>query len=381
MKVKKNLTLFTFILFLAFSYTAHAENLYDIYEDVTEHDLKNSIILSPESSTAFINGQKVSAVQPIVKDGRTLVPLRFISEGFGAKVDFNSKSQYITIKYANQTISLKIGEKSISINGKLSKMDGAASIYNNATYIPLRYIGEAFNKKIIYLKNEKIQPYSLIIIRDIDATAIENLNLMRVFKFLYKGKSIVYSDRFIIVINENGHSLISNDFYTFEPFNYKEMFEDKNRVQLGDIWFKTDMSHFYLNYAYNTTKEFILYRVDEEITRVAIEKAPIKAVKTYLNNVYYLTRYERGILNAHETSNLKYATFNNGQWFSDYLGKPGYYYGFDTLGNAYNWEINSNGIFTFGYQRAGDLTSDERKKTFGQYRIELQSKNHQLVTP
>lgn len=68
MKVKKNLTLFTFILFLAFSYTAHAENLYDIYEDVTEHDLKNSIILSPESSTAFINGQKVSAVQPIVKD-------------------------------------------------------------------------------------------------------------------------------------------------------------------------------------------------------------------------------------------------------------------------------------------------------------------------
>ncbi|WP_155592400.1 copper amine oxidase N-terminal domain-containing protein [Lysinibacillus cavernae] len=382
MNVKVILTLFTVTLFLAFGYTAHAENLHDYYEDVTEYDLKNSMILSPESSMAFINGQKVAAVQPIVKDGRTLVPLRFISEGFGAKIDFNTKNQSVTIKYANKTIFLKIGNNNISINGKSSEMDVAASIYNNSTYIPLRYIGEAFYKKVVYLKNAEIQPYSLIIIRDVNGTAIENLNLIRVSELLYQGKSIVYSDRFMAVIKENGHLLFSNTFNDFEPFVYHELIEDKNSVRLGDIWFNTDMGYFYLNYAYNTTQEFILYHVDgEAITRVAIEKAPIKAVKTYLNNVYYLTRYERGILNADETSNLKYATFNNGQWFSDYLGKPGFYYGFDTLGNIYDWQINVNGISTFGYQRSGDLSSDERKKTFGHYRIELKGKHHELVTP
>jgi hypothetical protein len=382
MKVKIILTLFTFTLFLAFGYTAHAENLPNYYADVTENDLKNSMVLSPESSMAFINGQKVSAVQPIVKNGRTLVPLRFISEGFGAKVDFNTKNQSITIKFANKTISLKIGDNNISINGKSSKMDVAASIYNNSTYIPLRYIGEAFNKKVVYLKNAEIQPYSLIIIRDVNATAIENLNLIRVYGLLYQGKSIVYSDRFMAVIKENGRLFFSNNFNDFEPFVYQELIEDKNSVRLGDIWFNTDMGHFYLNYAYNTTQEFILYRVDgEAITRVAIEKAPIKSVKTYLNNVYYLTRYERGILNADETSNLKSATLNNGQWFSDYLGKPGFYYGFDTLGNVYDWQINANGITTFGYQRSGDLSPDERKKTFGHYRIELKGKHHEIVTP
>lgn len=382
MKVKIILILFAFTLFLAFGPTAHAENIHNYYEDVTDHDLKNTMILSPESSMAFINGQKVSGVQPIVKDGRTLVPLRFISEGFGAKVDFNTISQTITIKYDNKTILLKIGNKSISTNGQSSEMDVAASIYNNSTYIPLRYIGEAFNKKVVYLKNEKIQPYSLIIIRDVNATAIENLNLMRVYELLYQGKSIVYSDRFMAVIKENGQLLFSDNFYDFKPFVYQESIEDKNKVKLGDIWFNTDLGHFYLNYAWSTTREFILYRVDgEAITRVAIEKAPIKAVKTYLNDVYYLTRYERGILDAHETSNLKSATFNNGKWFSDYLGKPGFYYGFDTLGKVYDWQINANGITTFGFQRSGDLSSDERKKTFGHYKIELKGNHHELVIP
>ncbi|MFL1998786.1 copper amine oxidase N-terminal domain-containing protein [Lysinibacillus irui] len=382
MNLKFILILFTFTLFLAFGFTAHAENLYDYYEDVSEHDLKNSMILSPESSMAFINGQKVSAVQPIIKDGRTLVPLRFISEGFGAKVDFNTKKQSITITYATKTISLKIGDNNISINGKSSEMDVAASIYNSSTYIPLRYIGEAFNKKVFYLKNTEIQPYRLIIIRDVHATAIENLDFIHIFKLLYQGKSIVYSDRYMAVIKENGHLVFSNTFSDFEPFVYQELIEDKNSVRYGDIWFNTDMGHFYLNYSYNTTQEFILYRVDgEAITRVAIEKAPIKSVKTYQNNVFYLTRYERGILKAEDTSNLKSATFTNGQWFSDYLGKPGFYYGFDTLGNVYDWTINGNGITTFGFQRSGDLSSDERKKTFGHYRIDLKGNHHELMSP
>lgn len=382
MKDKIIFTWFAFTLFLAWGYTVQADPLHDYYADVTENDLKNSMVLSPESPMAFINGQKVSGVQSIVKDGRTLVPLRFISEGFGAKVDFNKKNQSITIKYANQTIFLKMGKDTITLNGKSSEMDVAPSIYNNSTYIPLRYIGEAFNKKVVYLKNAKIQPYSMIIIRDVNATAIENLNLIRVYELIYQGKSIVYSDRYMVVIKENGQLLISDDFSNFKPFVYQELIENKYEIKLGDIWINTDMGHFYLDYAYNTTQEFILYQVDGEvITRVAIEKVPIKAVKTYLNDVYYLTRYERGILDAHKTSNLKSATFNNGQWSSDYLGKPGFYYGFDTEGQVKDWPINDNGITTFGYQRFGDESSDVRKKTFGHYRIDLKGHHHELVTP
>ena len=374
--MKKRLTtVLTFVLFFAFGYTAQAENLTDYYADVTEKDVKNSIILSLDSSKAFVNGHMTSTVQPIVKDGRTLVSLRFIAEGFDAKVDFNTKNQTITIKSTTKTITLKLGDKVLTVNGKTIQMDIAASLSNHSTYIPLRYIGEAFDKKVVYLNNA----YHLIIIREPHATALENLNLIRACELLYQGKSIVYSDRFMAVIKENGHLYVSNNFFNFEPFKYQEFVEDKNTVRLGGIWLKTAISNFYLHYTHTTTQEFILYHVDgEKITRVAIEKAPIKAVKTYGNNVYYVTQYMHGILDAHETSNLKVATLKNEQWGSDYLGKPGFYYIFDTEGKAHDWTISEQGIETFGYQRFGG-SAEERKATFGHYRIDLNGHHHELV--
>jgi len=382
MKIKIIITGVIFFWMLPFSQTAQAANLSEHYHDITENDLQNSIIMSPESSKAFVNGNMVSTVQPIVKDGRTLVPLRFISEGFGAKVDFNAKNNTIAIKNSDKTITLKIGNKAIDVNGQSIQMDVAASLHHNSTYIPLRYIGEAFDKKVVYLKNENAQPYRLIMIRDEKAAELENLKLVRICEWLFQGKSIVYSDRFMAVIQEKGQLFYSNYFSDFEPFVYEEFVEDKNIIKLGDIWIKTDIGNFYMDYAYNTTREFILYYVDgQSISRVAVEKAPIKAVKPYENNVYYLTRYERGIVNAHETSNLKSATRTNGQWVTDYLGKPGFYYGFDTIGNSYNWKINNNGIYIFGYNRFGNLSSDDRKKTFGNYRVDVKGHNHEVLHP
>jgi len=231
MRIRTIITLLIFSLILPFSQTAQAANLSEHYYDITDNDLNNSIIMSPESSKAFVNGHMVSAVQPIVKDGRTLVPLRFISEGFGAKVDFDAKNNTITIKYSDKSITLKIGSKAIYVNGQHIQMDVATNLYNNSTYIPLRYIGEAFNKKVVYLKNEDIQPYSLIIIRNINAPELENLKLLRICEWLFQGKSIVYSDRFMAVIKEKGQLFFSNYYSDFEPFVYQEFVEDKNIVK------------------------------------------------------------------------------------------------------------------------------------------------------
>jgi len=132
---------------LPFSQNAQAADLSEHYHDIRENDLHNSIIMSPESSKAFVNGNMVSAVQPIVKDGRTLVPLRFISEGFGAKVDFNPKNNTISIKNSDKTITMKIGNKAIDVNDQSIQMDVAAYLHNNSTYIPLRYIGRLLIRK------------------------------------------------------------------------------------------------------------------------------------------------------------------------------------------------------------------------------------------
>lgn len=377
---------FTFALFLSFGYVAHAESLQNTYEDITETDLNNSIILSPESAIGFVNGQEVPAVQPIIKDGRTLVPLRFISEGFGAKVDYNTTTQSIIIEHNDKAISLKLGNKKILIDGQTKSMDVVPRIQNKVTYIPLREIGEALNKKVVYLPKKFSQAYSLIILRDKDGTAIEDQSLTRVLDLLYQGKAVIYSDRYMVVIKENDKLLVSQLSPSFDtqfiPFAYEKYMEAPDKIKLGDLWFKTETSSFYLNYAWDTTQEFSLYRVDgEDISRVGIEQAPIKDVKTYQDEVYYLTRYERGLLDAHETSNLKKATLINGKWSVAHLGKPGFYYGYDITGKAFDWSIEENGITTLGWHRYGNLSKEERLETLGYYQIDLKDHHHELIAP
>jgi len=361
MKSKLLFTITSFTLFFSLMGTITAENIQT--PNATSTDLKNTMVLSPDSSWALINGQKESTVKPIVKDGRILVPLRLIAEGFGAVVDFDTKSQSIRIQDSGKTILMKLGNNNITIDGKTVAMDVPANLYNGSTYIPLRYIGEALNKYVAYEKSTETQLHRLIVIKDVNTSAIPVYKLVRLYGLIDEEKDIIYRDQYLIVIKENNKLRVSQDFYTFSDLSYHVTKDDAHTIHLGDIWFKTETGNFYLEYDYDRTQRFVLYQVNgESISRVAAEAVPIKSVKTYLGNVYYLTQYQRGVLDDDQTTNLKYATYSNGQWSSDYLGKPGFYYGFDTLGKAYDWPIDQDGISTFGYLRAGNLSSEEKKR-------------------
>jgi len=59
---------------------------------------KTTIKLQIGSKNAYIDGvKKLLDVPPIILDGRTLVPIRFVSEGIGAQVDWDAASKTITI--------------------------------------------------------------------------------------------------------------------------------------------------------------------------------------------------------------------------------------------------------------------------------------------
>jgi hypothetical protein len=48
----------------------------------------------------MVNDEQVSlAVAPMIVNGRTLVPVRFVSENLGSKVDWDGKLQRITITF------------------------------------------------------------------------------------------------------------------------------------------------------------------------------------------------------------------------------------------------------------------------------------------
>lgn len=97
-----------------------------------------------ESVNLMIGGQAVSPeVPPVIKSGRTLVPVRVIAEGLGAKVDWNEAARTATISRGNQQLTLTLDSKKAVLNGKQVTLDTPPVISKQRMLLPLRFVGES----------------------------------------------------------------------------------------------------------------------------------------------------------------------------------------------------------------------------------------------
>lgn len=96
-----------------------------------------------------INGESQSE-QPLAYEGRTLVPIRVISEKLGAKVDYNAQTQDIKIEKEGVVINLKVGSTQAQVNGVTKTLDVPASVKDGRTFVPVRFVSEALNTKVNY---------------------------------------------------------------------------------------------------------------------------------------------------------------------------------------------------------------------------------------
>lgn len=98
-----------------------------------------------------VNGIMQYYDQPaILKDGRTLVPLRPIFESLGATIEFNSKTDMITATKGNRTVILRIGSKQATVSGKAVYLEVPSQLINNRTMVPLRFVSEAMGAEVTF---------------------------------------------------------------------------------------------------------------------------------------------------------------------------------------------------------------------------------------
>lgn len=101
--------------------------------------------------TLLINGEAVTVEKPyVVGEGVTLVPLRVITEAFGAKVDWEDATKSITLTYPGVSILLQIGNPIAEVNGKAETLLAAPELPNSSTMVPLRFISENFGATVSY---------------------------------------------------------------------------------------------------------------------------------------------------------------------------------------------------------------------------------------
>jgi len=106
-----------------------------------------------KSTVKFIIGKKSCSIDeqskamdvaPFVSGGRSYVPIKYLSEVIGANVSWSETSQSVTIKKDNIVVVLRIGNKVIVVNGKEITMDVVPIIRDGRTYLPAKYVAEAF---------------------------------------------------------------------------------------------------------------------------------------------------------------------------------------------------------------------------------------------
>lgn len=92
-----------------------------------------------------LNGNKIAFDQPpVIKDDRTLVPLRAIFEALGATVDWNGESKTITATRNGLTVKLAVGDNKMYVGEEVKNLDVPAQIINDRTLVPVRAISEAY---------------------------------------------------------------------------------------------------------------------------------------------------------------------------------------------------------------------------------------------
>ena len=118
--------------------------------------LDKNLIMKINSPKAYVFGSaeviddENPQTAPFVRGGSTLVPVRFVSEAFGADVLYDDAEKRVTIKTDDKDISLKIGENKLAVGSEEQETEAAAEIYGGRTFIPLRAVAEALGKEVFW---------------------------------------------------------------------------------------------------------------------------------------------------------------------------------------------------------------------------------------
>jgi hypothetical protein len=143
----------------------------------------------------YFEGEKKEIDTSIfIYNGRTMVPVRFIAENFGFEVLW--KDGEVILKNDINEIKLYIDKNEIVVNGNIIKIDSSPLLKNGRTFLPIRYIGEALNLIVSWNEQKKevtIEGYINEEARKIIVGLNSNSDFLRK-SILYSSKRIYFLD-------------------------------------------------------------------------------------------------------------------------------------------------------------------------------------------
>ena len=109
-----------------------------------------------ETLSVIYDGEKLDFdTEPEIIDGRVMVPMRGIFEAFGAKVKWDGDTQTVTAKKKSKTVELSVGSNEMTKDGETVTADTAPIIENGRTLIPVRAVSELLELDVDWNEEER----------------------------------------------------------------------------------------------------------------------------------------------------------------------------------------------------------------------------------
>lgn len=125
--------------------TASADDMYkEIYGNV-----KQEVKPDNTEYTILVNGKKLeSDVPPTMAGDRLFVPIRVIFESLGATVSWDDPTQTVTGVRGDRTVKMQIGDEHMTVNGVTTAMGIAPMLKDSRTLVPIRFVGEGLGAEV-----------------------------------------------------------------------------------------------------------------------------------------------------------------------------------------------------------------------------------------
>ena len=88
---------------------------------------------------------------PYIENGRTFVPVKAVADAFGADALWDGEARKVTFSTEETVIELTIDSSVALVNGVQKTLDAPCTIKDGRTFVPLRFISEALKKSVEFV--------------------------------------------------------------------------------------------------------------------------------------------------------------------------------------------------------------------------------------
>jgi hypothetical protein len=102
-------------------------------------------------ATMSVDGQRIVAdVAPVTMAGQAYLPIRAIAQATGGVASFDEMDRSITVRRGRDTLTMKLGERSATLNGKRILLAHAPFTVRGRAMVTSTVVADAFGSTVRY---------------------------------------------------------------------------------------------------------------------------------------------------------------------------------------------------------------------------------------